>query len=170
MTIAIDFIAILATILILAIRKQSRSKKERDKQEPDKRGDNYAALEKKVNEIMEADRIVPKLRGEKKFERHAERNLLGHDLEKAGRVDEAIKLYEQNINENFEGNHPYDRLAIIYRKRGQHEEEIRVLEKAVWVFKNVVLEERGDRDPKLEKFYQRLEKAKILKAGEKDFN
>lgn len=97
------------------------------------------------------------------FNIQVERNLRGIELEKSGRVDEAIQLYEENVKENFEGNHPYDRLAIIYRKRNLINEEIRVLEKAVWVFENIVFEKRVDRLPKLEKFKKRLEKARELK-------
>lgn len=97
------------------------------------------------------------------FNTQVERNLRGIKLEKSGRVDEAIRLYEENVKENFEGNHPYDRLAIIYRKRNLINEEIRVLEKAVWVFENIVFEKRVDRLPKLEKFKKRLEKARELK-------
>lgn len=96
------------------------------------------------------------------FDRHVERNLRGIELEKSGRVDEAILLYEANVRENCEGNHPYDRLAIIYRKRKQIDEEIRVLEKAIWVFENVVYQGRGDRPPKLARFKKRLEKAELL--------
>lgn len=46
-----------------------------------------------------------------------DRNQAGIQLEKNGSVNEAIKLYEANLEENFEGNHPYDRLAIIYRRK-----------------------------------------------------
>lgn len=141
--------------------------------------------EKKVKEMMNADKIRPEFQTkeekneyeklkreaigneayekEKKFEKQTERNLLGIELENKGKVDEAIKLYEQNAKENFEGNHPYDRLAIIYRRRNQLDEEIIVLEKAIWVFENIVYKERGDRVPKLENFKKRLEKAKTLK-------
>lgn len=91
-------------------------------------------------------------------------------LEKRGEVDKAIEIYEGVIEKNFEGNHPYDRLAVIYRKRNQLEDEIRVLEKAIWVFENVVFKERPDRIEKLERFKERLEKAKLLlkkRGGEK---
>lgn len=97
------------------------------------------------------------------FEKQVERNLKGIQFEKGGQVDKAIKLYERNIEENFEGNHPYDRLAIIYRERNQIDDEIRVLEKAIWVFEKVVHKDRADRLPKLEKFKNRLEKARKLK-------
>ena len=98
-----------------------------------------------------------------KFDKQVERNLKGVELEKSGQVDKAIKLYERNVGENFEGNHPYDRLAIIYRKRDLIDDEIRVLEKAVWVFENIVYKGRGDKPTKLEKFKKRLEKVKSLK-------
>lgn len=96
------------------------------------------------------------------FDKQFDRNLKGIQFEKEGQVVKAITLYEANITENFEGNHPYDRLAIIYRKREQIHDEIRVLEKAIWVFENIVHKERGDRLPKLQKFRKRLEAAKKL--------
>lgn len=99
------------------------------------------------------------------FTTQVERNLEGIRLEKEGKTDKAIELYEANIKENFEGNHPYDRLAIIYRKQGRIDDEIRVLEKAIWGFKNIVYKERGDRLPKLEKFNKRLELAKKNKTN-----
>ena len=98
-----------------------------------------------------------------KFDKQVERNLKGDELEKSDQVDLAIQLYEENIKENFEGNHPYDRLAIIYHKKNLIDDEIRVLEKAIWVFENIVYKERGDRLPKLKRFQKRLEKVKRLK-------
>jgi len=94
-----------------------------------------------------------------------ERNLKGIELEKKGHVDKAIELYKQNISENFIGNHPYDRLAIIYRKRNQIDDEIRVLEKAIWVFENIVNKKRQDRLPKLDRFKKRLHKAQKLRIN-----
>lgn len=93
---------------------------------------------------------------EKEFRIHVSRNLKGIKLEKLGLIDKAIELYIENVNANFEGNHPYDRLAIIYRKRRQYDREIAVLEKAIWVFENIVFQERSDRVHKLEKFRTRL--------------
>ncbi len=87
------------------------------------------------------------------------RNLKGVELEKEYKMDKAIELYEKNIKEEFAGNYPYERLAIIYSKKGVLEDEIRVLEKAVWVFENIVYKGRSDRLPKLDRFKKRLEKA-----------
>jgi len=96
-----------------------------------------------------------------------ERNLKGKELEKIGDVDGAIKLYENNAAEGCEGNHPYDRLAIIYRRKKQYLDEIRILERAIFVFENYASPGRGDVSPKLEKFRERLEKAKKLEEKNK---
>ncbi|MFD3156670.1 tetratricopeptide repeat protein [Haloimpatiens sp. FM7330] len=98
-----------------------------------------------------------------KFDIQVDRNLKGIEYEKCGEISKAIDLYEKNIAENFEGNHPYDRLAVIYRKQKRLDDEIRVLEKAIYVFENIVYKNRGDRTPKLEKFIKRLIKVKKLK-------
>lgn len=75
----------------------------------------------------------------------------------------AINFYEKAISQNFEGNHPYDRLAIIYRKQKDYQNEIRVLNKAIEVFENLEkTSPRKDIKPKLEKFRIRLEKATKL--------
>jgi len=95
-----------------------------------------------------------------------DRNLLGQKLEKLGREDEAIQLYEQNLFENNEGSHPYDRLAIIYRRRKLYEDEIRVLAHAIWVYENVASKSRIDRIRKLDRFKARLLKAVALAMGD----
>jgi tetratricopeptide (TPR) repeat protein len=94
-----------------------------------------------------------------------ERNKLGSSLEKEGSIDNAIELYELNINDNFEGNFPYDRLAIIYRKSRKYTDEIRVLNKAICVFKELENStQRKDVPRKLIKFKERLETAKRLRS------
>lgn len=94
---------------------------------------------------------------EKKFNRQVDRNLAGKFYEQKGMIDEAIKLYEANIEEEFIGNFPYDRLAVIYRKQKSREDEIRVLKKAIQVFMQLDAQ-RGDVNPKLENFRKRLMK------------
>lgn len=88
----------------------------------------------------------------------------GRKLEDKGETDKAVKQYEKAIENNFDGNHPYDRLAVYYRKNKDYDNEERVLLKAIYVFENVVYEGRGDRLPKLEKFKDRLEKVYLLKS------
>lgn len=114
---------------------------------------------KKVNADIETE---PRI-----FSQMVENNLKGKELEKEGKIDEAIKLYELNIKQAFDGNHPYDRLAIIYRKQKDYDSEIRVLNHAITVFTKLLKStRRADVKPKLEKFQTRLEKAKLLKEKE----
>lgn len=54
--------------------------------------------------------------------------------ENEGELDEAIKLYEKCIASYCDNKVPYDRLIILYRKKRQKENEIRVLELAIKVF------------------------------------
>lgn len=87
-------------------------------------------------------------------------NIKGKALEKEGKIEQAIELYEFNVKNRFEGNHPYDRLAIIYHKSKQYEKECEVLEKAIDVFENDIPDSRPDKIKKLSKFKERLEKIK----------
>ncbi len=67
-------------------------------------------------------------------------------LEKEGETLQAVALY--------------DRLAVIYKKLKRPNDVIRVLEKAVYLFENVIEKQRADRLKKLEKYKEKLEKAK----------
>lgn len=80
---------------------------------------------------------------------------LAKTLEKTN-VNQAIKIYEEIINENFDGNYPYDRLIILYKKLKRKDDAIRVTRKAIYVFENIVLRDRVDRQTKLEKFKNQL--------------
>lgn len=91
-----------------------------------------------------------------------ERNMKARDLEREGNLDEAIKLYEENVMKNKPGKCHFDRLAIIYRRNKQNEEEIRVLKKALWVYENVVVKENMTRIADLKHFYERLNKAEKI--------
>jgi len=98
------------------------------------------------------------------FSRQVNRNTKGSKYEKDGKIDLAIKLYEKNITENFGNSHPYSRLAIIHRKQKDYQNEIRVLNKAIDIFSNLISSSpRADIEPKLNKFKNRLEKAISLK-------
>lgn len=85
-------------------------------------------------------------------------NLKGIELEKQGKIEEAIKLYEYNVQHRFDGNHPYDRLAIIYHKQEKYEDEIRVLKQAIDVFEHDLNPSRSDKSPKLARFKEKLQK------------
>lgn len=51
------------------------------------------------------------------FDLAVDRNLKGIELERAGDIDGAILLYEANLADGFDGDHPYDRLRVIYTRR-----------------------------------------------------
>jgi DNA polymerase III subunit epsilon len=85
-----------------------------------------------------------------------ERNLLGIELESDGFIDSAIECYQANVRDGFDGNHPYDRLAVILRRRRDAAGEIAVLTRAIEVFSQLQSSSRSDVAPKLEKFKQRL--------------
>ncbi|PIF60009.1 hypothetical protein [Flavobacterium sp. 2] len=91
--------------------------------------------------------------------KQAERNLKAIEFEKAGEIEKAIALYEENIKEGFKGNHSYDRLAAIYKNQLDLDNEIRVLEKAIIVYEEITIEDRIEGLPKLFRFKNRLEKA-----------
>lgn len=59
---------------------------------------------------------------------------LGINLEKEKMIDEAIKVYEKAIVPQLPVKHPYERLAILYRKNKDYENEIRVIKIAISVF------------------------------------
>ena len=56
------------------------------------------------------------------------RNMQGIELEKTGKIEEAMALYELNVSARFVGSHPYDRLARYYHAKKDYENEIRVIE------------------------------------------
>lgn len=60
--------------------------------------------------------------------------MLGIRYEKEGNIEDAVKVYEENIAMRSNGRHAYDRLKIIYRRQKDRENEIRVLRVAIGVF------------------------------------
>jgi hypothetical protein len=96
-----------------------------------------------------------------------ERNLRGIKLEAEGFIDNAIECYQANVRDGSEGNGPYDRLAIIFRRRGDSASEIATLTRAIEVFERLnKTSQRLDVIPKLEKFRQQLRKALARRESE----
>lgn len=59
----------------------------------------------------------------------------GIELEKSGLINEAISVYERNISGNcYPATHSFERLMIFYRKRKDFDNEIRVIQKAIYIF------------------------------------
>src|SRR5688572_7226543 len=89
------------------------------------------------------------------FELQADRNKKAAILEKRHQINKAIPFYEANIAEGFQGNHPYDRLILIYSKLKMIDDQIRVLNRAIEVFEKI---DRSDTPFKLFKFKSKLKK------------
>ena len=83
-----------------------------------------------------------------------EKNLKAMDYEKDGDIQNAIKLYEENIAVEFDGTHPYQRLFDIYMELDQIEDVIRVLEKAIHVFEGAQTGDCTDKANQLMRFKQ----------------
>lgn len=80
---------------------------------------------KRIEEIKQIH--INYLQNSDKSYREYMRNKKGIEFEKKGKIEEAIAMYELNIDENFEGLHPYKRLSIIYVKLKLFKEAERVL-------------------------------------------
>jgi hypothetical protein len=90
------------------------------------------------------------------LEAQTARNLEAIEAEHAGRVDEAIALYERNVAEGFPGDLPYGRLVAIYEKRGAVDEAERVLLRAIAVFESSTRRTAQDRRAMVRVFRKRL--------------
>lgn len=58
----------------------------------------------------------------------------GISLEKRGEIDKAIQFYENNIEIGCIATHSYDRLIILYHKKKDYQNEIRVIRKYLELF------------------------------------
>src|SRR5260370_31630032 len=65
------------------------------------------------------------------LEAQTARNLEAMAAEHAGKLDEAIALYERNIAEGFAGDLPYGRLVAMYERRGALDDAERVLRRGL---------------------------------------
>lgn len=71
---------------------------------------------------------------ESEFDRGYALNQLGMDYESSGAIEDAIRYYEAAVAENFSGTYPYQRLAVLYRRKKQYSDEIRICDCAINMF------------------------------------
>ena len=90
------------------------------------------------------------------LEAQTARNLEALEAERAGRVEEAITLYERNVDEGFPGDLPYGRLVAIYEKRAAFADAERVLRRAIAVFEASTRRTPQDRRTMVRTFQKRL--------------
>ena len=99
------------------------------------------------------------------LEAQTARNLEAIDAEHAGRLEEAIALYERNVEEGFPGDLPYGRLVAIYEKRAAFDDAERVLRRAIAVFETSTRRTPQDRRAMLRVFRKRLALLQKRRAG-----
>lgn len=89
----------------------------------------------------------------------ASRNNKGREYEKAGKIKQAISIYEKNIEGDcYPATHSFERLMVLYRKMKDYENEKRVIERALVVF--------VDDEVLYSKYSERLIKVRALYAKE----
>lgn len=129
----------IATEESVALIKKAR-RKEKDKDF--KKSCNKSI--KKAEKLMKGGTTAPKIKA------MAFKEI--KDLEKEN-IEESIKEYEKYVKGNSEKDIPYKRLAIIYKKLNQKEDEIRVLNQAIEIL--------SSKNPGKEKWFEdRLNKMK----------
>lgn len=111
----------------------------------------YFVNQEEYNQIIK--NYETQQRNEQALFRCVELNNKGMAYEKSGDIDLAIETYEENIKGDHPALHSYDRLMILYRKRKDYQNELRVIDAALEVFK---------REYDQEKYKQRKEKALAL--------
>lgn len=111
----------------------------------------YFVNQEEYNQIIK--NYETQQRNEQALFKCAELNNKGMAYEKSGDINLAIETYEENIKGDYPALHSYDRLMILYRKRKDYQNEIRVIDAALKVFK---------REQDQEKYKQRKEKALVL--------
>ncbi len=86
-------------------------------------------------EIANLDSSLKELNAfNEKLNSTAERNNKGIVFETKGNIDDAIKIYEENIEVGYTAIHSFARLMVIYRKLKKYDDEIRVINKAIEIF------------------------------------
>ncbi len=104
-----------------------------------------------------------------------ERNDAARLAEQDGNPDKAIKLYEQNIKEDYADEFAFERLIIIYRKQAEYKNELRVIKRGIELFEQSMKEHlkhslsRHIDGKKLEQLSNAIMKKSGLKKAELHF-
>ncbi len=77
-----------------------------------------------------------------KYQPTFKRNAIGEQKESEGKFEDAIRVYEANVDEGANTLFPYERLAILYKRKKDAINEQRIIKKAI-----KKLHERSSRKP-----------------------
>lgn len=160
------------TIPMIFVYKKWREKMEMQKSKIEKELDilKYRCRELELQFESSINNTVANEYDESDNDLAFELNQKGMKFEKNKDIDNAIKYYELSIENSFEGTYPYDRLVILYRKKKDYCNEIRVIEKAIKIFKNIQNQGHRDLSTTINKFKDRLGKAQKLQQKNLDTN
>ncbi len=97
------------------------------------RGEQYIYISN--NKVLELEsKLIEQKKKDDNLTSTVSTNNDGIAQEKAGNIDLAIKIYEENIGRGSVATHSYERLMILYRKKNEFDNEIEVIEKAIQIF------------------------------------
>lgn len=123
--------------LFIIMINAGRDNAEKQKQlEQRKKDQEYQKLLEEIEaDEREWEQKIQRWKEEEKiFSEAVRNNNEGRELERQGKIDEAIKCYEASIATGKLTIVPHERLRIVYRKRKDKENEIMVLKRAVAMF------------------------------------
>jgi hypothetical protein len=66
-----------------------------------------------------------------RLDRWFKRNAIGEQKESEGKFEDAIRAYEANVEESADTLFSYERLVILYKRRNDQRNEIRIIRKAL---------------------------------------
>lgn len=154
-TLCITFALCIIIVIVGRISKAQRDKAARKvaAEELARSSANIALQRLKISGLERRTEWLNSYDPIEKAERETEANLFfhyiskGESLEKEGNIEEAITAFEEAITHKyFHCTTPFYRLMVLYRKRKDLENEIRVIKAALEIF------------PHEEKYRERLEK------------
>lgn len=91
----------------------------------------FVACQKILNAMVDSDAIEDDDEDEDEYDEGYELNKQGMAYEAQGDILTAIKYFEDSIAAGFCGSHPYQRLAVLYRKQKKFSDEIRICDAAI---------------------------------------
>lgn len=94
------------------------------------------------------------------YERWFKRNAIGEQKESEGKFEDAIRVYESNVEEDADSVFPYERLAILYKRKNDRNNEKRILQKGLQMLKLRMQQGRLDTNQEnmIKVFEDRLER------------
>ena len=114
------------------------------------------------SDAIGADAYDKQLAEDKRVASQIKKNMKAGELAYQGEIDKALKIWEGLAREGFVQPTAYLAPAKHYRKQRQYDDEIRILERAIWVWENIAT--YHGKELMLVRYKDRLEKARALRA------